>query len=135
MTIRRVYPDEAVKEWDFYESMIAKVAKRARVGVTSEDVLTCLQLGSMQLWRDGERKGVAVTELQHYPLYKVLLIFMVAGRDVREWLAEGQHQLDSFAQSENCSFVEFIGRPGWEKLVEGYGYTEKFLRMRKEIKP
>ena len=133
MTIVRVGPNEAIENWSFYEAKIRKVMRRAASGVNTDDVLTCLQLGNMQLWRDGACKGIAVTEIQVYPQYKVLLIFMVAGEDVRAWLTEGQQQLDSFAQQSGCRFVEFIGRPGWERLLQDHGYTEKFIRMRKEV--
>jgi hypothetical protein len=133
MTIHAVSAREALKEWDFYEAMINKVLRRAHAGTSSEDVLTCLQRGNMQLWRDDARKGVAVTEIQVYPQYKQLLIFMVAGRDVRDWLDEGHQQLDSFARQNGCEYMEFMGRPGWERLMEGYGYNEKFVRMRKSL--
>ncbi len=133
MGIRRVAFDEMLLDWDFYEYQIGRVVRRVRAGCDTEHVLTCLQVGTMQLWRDEARKGIAVTEIQTYPLYRVLLIFMVAGRDVRDLLTDGQQQLDSFAKQSNCKFVEFIGRPGWEKLVDGLGYTEKFIRMRKEV--
>lgn len=133
MSIHRVTADEAIVEWDFYEALIRRVVRRVQAGAGPEDILSCVQMGSMQLWRDGERKGIAVTEIITYPLYKVFLIFMVVGCDFREWLSDGQHQLDSFAKSEGCKFVEFIGRPGWERLCTDFGYTEKFIRMRKEL--
>jgi hypothetical protein len=133
MSIYRVDVRQAIAEWGFYEPLISKVIRRCRAGVSADDVMSCLQIGSMQLWRDGARKGIAVTEIQKLPQYDLLLIFMVAGRDPREWLAEGQHQLDSFARAVGCKFIEFIGRPGWEKLCHEHGYTEKFIRMRKEV--
>jgi len=133
MTIHQVFAPEALGDWDFYEKRIERVMRRSASGVNAEDVLTCLQLGNMQLWRTDNHKGIAVTEIQVYPQYKVLLIFMVAGEDARTWLAEGQQQLDSFAKKSGCKFVELIGRPGWERALRDQGYTEKFIRMRKEV--
>lgn len=133
MTVTRVSAREALEEWDFYEGMINKVIRRVNGGVSAEHVLTCLQQGNMQLWRDSSRKGIGVTEIQTYPEFRTLLIFMVAGEDARAWLTSGQQQLDSFAQKSGCKYVEYIGRPGWERLLRDFGYTEKYIRMRKEV--
>ena len=131
--IIRVDSREALAEWSFYAPFIQRVIDKANSGSSVEDVLTCLQLGSMQLWRDGKRKAVAVTEIQDYPRYRMLLVYMVAGKDVRDWLAEGQQQLDSFAKQSGCKYIEFQGRAGWEKLCRELGYDNKMIRMRKEL--
>lgn len=131
--VLRVFADEALREWDFFEALINRVLKRTRAGTSPDDVLTCIQKGDMQLWCDDERKAICITEIQTYPRFNVLLVYMVAGKDARDWLTEGQRQLDSFAQQSGCRFVEFIGRPGWEAFCRELGYTDKFIRMRKEI--
>ena len=133
MTIYQVSAGEALQNWAFYEKKIKRVLARADSGCTPEDVLTCVQLGSMQLWRDAECKAVGVTEIQTFPLFKVLLVFMVAGEDVRTWLQDGQRQFDSFAKQSGCKYVEFLGRPGWERMLDGFGYGRKMVRMRKEL--
>lgn len=133
MTIVQVPVREAIAEWDFYEKMIGKILRRADVGSTTEDVLTCLQEGKMQLWRDATRRGIAVTQIQVYPLFKVLLIFMVAGRDVQDWLKDGHQQLDSFARDSGCKYVDFIGRRGWAKLVRDFGYDKEFIWLRRTV--
>ena len=133
MSVRQVSPREAITEWDFYERMIGKILRRADVGSTTEDVLTCLQSGKMQLWRDATRKGIAVTQIQVYPLFKVLLIFMVAGRDVQDWLKDGHQQLDSFARDSGCKYMDFIGRKGWAKLVREFGYDKEFIWLRRTV--
>lgn len=133
MSVTRVSAREAIAEWDFYEKAIGKIIRRADVGSTTEDVLNCLQEGKMQLWRDATRRGIAVTQIQVYPLFKVLLIFMVAGRDVRDWLAEGHRVLDSFAADSGCKYVDFIGRKGWAKLVRDFGYDKEFVWLRRTV--
>ena len=131
--LRQVPPDEAIRDWDFYEKQIKRVIERADGGQSPDGVLTCVQLGSMQIWRTLDGRGMAVTELQNYPLYRQLLIYMVAGEGLRDWMHEGHQQLERFAKSNNCTRIEFHGRPGWERWAYDYGYTHKCIRMKKRL--
>lgn len=107
--------------------------ERGHVGQFADDILTHIQTGRMQLWRTVNGKGIAVTELQSYPRFRQLLVFMVAGEDARDWLAEGHKQLEAFAKSQNCQYMIFHGRPGWEPAVRAFGYDAKQIIMRKEL--
>lgn len=131
--IRRIEPGEAVKNWAFYEPLIRSVVERADSGVYPEGVLTCIQCGDMQLWRALKGTGIAVTEIQNFPRYRLLLVFMVAGENAQEWLADGDHQLVAFAKSSGCKYMDFVGRPGWERLCRQFGYDRKQIRMRKDV--
>lgn len=131
--LRQVHPREAIQIWDVFEKRIDRVIARNPIGSTAEDILTCVQNGTMQLWLTASGKGVGVTQVISYPQYRVLLIFIVAGEDVQEWLDAGHHQLDSFAQSQGCAHVDFIGRKGWAKLVADMGYNQEWLMMRRNV--
>ena len=131
--LRLVPPREAIDRWFHFEPLITRVLDRVQGGQWSDDVLTCVQLGSMHLWdiRDGE--AVCITELQNFPRYRQLLIYMVAGEHARDWIASGDRQLTDFAKLHRCKYVVFHGRPGWERYAKRFGYDSKLIIMRKEV--
>lgn len=133
MSIRLVPAREALRDWDMYEERLNRVIERADSPHTSEDILTCVQLGTMQLWRAIDGDGVGVTEVQVFPRYRQLLVYMVAGEDARDWLTGADKQLEAFALSQNCTRMEFHGRPGWAKWCQAFGYEHSSIRMKKEI--
>jgi hypothetical protein len=131
MTIRQVSADEALRDWDFYEERLNRVVERTDSPHGTDDILTCLQLGSMQLWRCVNGDGVGVTELQTYPRYKRLLVYMVAGEHATDWLTGADQQLSDFAISNKCTHMVFHGRPGWAKWCGAFGYVPTLVVMQK----
>lgn len=131
--IRRIRIREAIEDWTYYERQLRRVIEKADSGQSTDDVLSCLQRGTMQLWRSADGTGVALTELQDYPRYRQLLIYMVAGENLSAWMAEGHAALEEFARANACTRIEFIGRPGWEKVLQGFGYNHKLIRMNKRL--
>lgn len=128
-----VPPAVAVAAWGAIEPLIVEVIERAQGGQSPDDVLTCIQTGRMQLWREIDSGTIGLTEILEFPRYKVMLIYMVAGSGARDWIAQGQQQLERFARQHGCKFLEFMGRPGWERLARNLGYGAKLIKMRKEL--
>ncbi len=110
-----------------------RVLKETDGGQASEDVLTSIQFGNMQLWDVLQGRAVCVTEIQAYPRYSQLLVYLVAGADAADWIAKGDAQLTSFAKSQHCKYIVFQGRPGWERYCGRLGYTDKLIMMRKGV--
>lgn len=133
MTLTRVDPAEAVRDWGRYEAQILRVVERVDAPHMPDDILTCVQLGTMQLWRTVDGQAVGVTELQHFPQYSQLLIYMVAGEHAQDWLIGAHQHLETFAISQNCTRMAFHGRPGWAKWCRALGYTHTQIVMTKVI--
>ena len=84
--------------------------------------------------RDGaEIKAIVVTQFKTYPCCKTLLIHLIGGEGVHEWI----HLIDNieeFARNQRASKIEITGRKGWKKLLKDYqeGRTcySKDLQMR-----
>lgn len=131
--IRLVPVAEVIADWAYYEPLIRKVMERADSGHVPDDVLTCVQFGTMQIWRIIGDQGMAVTEIIPFTRYRLFLVYMVAGENAQDWIAKGQQQLEAFAKSQNCTRMEFQGRPGWQRYCSKLGYTDTYVRMRKEI--
>lgn len=128
-----VPPEVAVAAWDAIEPLIVEVIERAQGGQTPDDVLTCIQTGRMQLWREIRSGTIGLTEIQQFPRHRVMLIYMVAGSGAQDWIAHGQQQLERHARQNGCKFIDFMGRPGWERLARNMGYGAKLIKMRKAV--
>jgi hypothetical protein len=133
-TIRLVSPVEAVRDWPRYERQILRVIETMDLPQWPDDVLTCIQQGTMQLWRTVNGDGIGVTELQTFPRYKQLLLYIVAGDNAQDWLTGADQQLEDFAQSHGCKYMAFHGRPGWSKWCAAFGYKHTAVRMAKEVR-
>ena len=109
---------------------LAESAKRSRGRVSVDDILRFLFSGEMQLWvvfdsDTQEAHGHFITEVKQYPQCKMLVIqyaamtpnHMVEIEDLMQQYAK------DYAVRAGCNGIEFIGRPGWKKHAEHYGYT------------
>jgi len=96
----------------------------------------CL-LGQAQLWvyYDDGIKLVKITRIQQYPKAKALVDMITSGHDT---LANGifwemQDEIEHFAESAGCKYIEGIGRPGWERVGKERGYKRHFVVLTKEL--
>jgi hypothetical protein len=46
---------------------------------------------------------------------------------------KGFNMLESFAKDASCSGVEFVGRPGWRKAADKYGYELRSVTYQKML--
>lgn len=131
--LRLMHPADVVKQWGVFEPLVRRVLEHVDGGLYPDDVLTAVQFGSMHLWSILDGQAVCITELQTYPRYRQLLIYLVAGIKAKSWIASGNRQLDAFAKLHNCKYVIFQGRPGWKRYAEPFGYRDEIIMMRKRI--
>lgn len=96
----------------------------------------CL-MGQAQLWIyfDESIKLVKVTRIQQYPKCKALVDMITSGHGALEdgifW--EMQDEIEHFAESNGCSYIEGIGRAGWERIGKDRGYKRHFVVLTKEL--
>lgn len=131
--MRQLDPREVVAKWAYYEPKIRNVLEISRAGQFPIDVLTGIQLGSMQLWDFNDGQAFCVTEIQCFSRYNQLLIFLVGGAYAPDWYATGCQHLEAFARLNDCAYLAFIGRPGWQKYAEATGFKSKQISMRKQL--
>ena len=79
----------------------------------------------MQLWLlTNEDKIVMsmVTQILDYPTgLKVCEVFLLGGKNTKEWLEFAVGKLSKWAKSLGCSSIQIAGRKGWEKVLKGWG--------------
>lgn len=113
--------------------------KWARGRATVDDILRFVLTGQMQLWIGHEENtiyGHVVTEIKEYPQCKMLVVQYCAGEPNHMQYVDDEifDLLDRFAKDTGCSGVEFVGRPGWRKQAEKYGFEVRSVMYQKFFK-
>lgn len=113
--------------------------KWARGRATVDDILRFVFTGQMQLWIGHEENtiyGHVITEIKEYPQCKMLIVQYCAGEPNHMQYVDDEifDLLDRFAKDTGCSGVEFVGRPGWRKQAEKYGFEVRSVMYQKFFK-
>lgn len=102
--------------------------------VTEHSVMEGIFKGNSQLWlaRDSKEEvvGIVVTYLVTYPTTKRLLIHLLGGDDIKEWV-HTISSIEKWAESKGLEGIEIRGRKGWLKLLPDYSC--KTVLMIKEL--
>jgi len=101
-----------------------------------DDILRFVLNGQMQLWavyEDNTIYGHYITEVKKYPQCQMLVVQYCSGEphymETVEEKAFGM--LESFAKDASCMGIEFVGRPGWRKAADKYGYELRSVTYQK----
>ena len=105
-------------------------------------VLQTAKDGKFQIWVLWDKSkatsvekyfGVVVTELIKRKLGKVCHIYIMTGRQRHKWQYLVK-DIEKFAKDEECQMMELIARPGWQKILNNYGYKRTHVVLEKKIK-
>jgi hypothetical protein len=97
---------------------------------TFGDVIDAVQARQAQAW--GTDDAAIVTEIVAYPQQRALRVWLAAGR--LESVLELFHgPVTEFGKAEGCSVAEFVGRPGWERVMTPLGWEKVGIVMRKDL--
>ena len=94
-----------------------------------DDIVRAFYNNTYQLWvvmqNNSELIGFFATEVKMYPQYKMFVVHHMviepnhmAGVEVKI-----QELVSLFAKDHGCAGVEFVGRPGWRRFANKFGYT------------
>lgn len=111
--------------------IMRRVAKACELGGTHTlgDVANAIKAGAAQWWCNGD--GAAVTEIQDWPLVRVLNYWIVAGR-LRDCLRM-QPEIEQWAMAQGCTIATARGRPQWAATVRPYGWEMDSVQFRKPL--
>lgn len=121
--------------WTKVAPVLDRACDRSDGRYAVDDVLAALLRRDMQLWiaaddpSDGAVEAACITEIIAYPREKRCGLVFCAGRAPACWL----HHLDvieAWARDQGCAALELQGRPGWERLLDGWEKTHVLLRKR-----
>ena len=108
---------------------------------TVEDILEMIWSGQTHLWVVFEVEthkiyGHFITEVKQYPQCKMLVVQNCAMEPHTMDNIEPKMQdiAERFAKDCKCSGIEFVGRPGWKRHAEKYGYDVQHVVYQKLFK-
>ncbi len=118
---------------------LAKSEMRSDGRVSKDDLLRLILNDLLQLWvvhENTDIHGFFGLEVKMYPRCKMLTVqycametgTLAAVEDDMMRLAE------DIALKSGCAGIEFIGRPGWKKVVDDHGYAIQSVMYQKFFK-
>jgi hypothetical protein len=118
---------------------LAESEKWSRGRASVDDILRFVLSQQMQLWVVHEENtiyGHVVTEIKEYPRCKMLVVQYCAGESNHMQYVDDEifDLLDRFAKDAGCTGIEFVGRPGWRKQAEKYGFEVRSVMYQKFFK-
>jgi len=118
---------------------LAESEKWSKGRASVDDILRFVLNQQMQLWVVHEENtiyGHVVTEIKEYPRCKMLVVQYCAGEPDHMQYVDDEifDLLDRFAKDTGCSGIEFVGRPGWRKQAEKYGFEVRSVMYQKFFK-
>lgn len=91
------------------------------------DVVEGLKRGEYQFW--SSENSCVITTIDIFPRLKQLTVIIGAG-DLREIDEIIRPVLEEWARHINCDTMLIMGRPGWQRALEGYKRTAVVLEKR-----
>lgn len=124
MRLFSVSPDMLPHAWPVVLPWIEAVCRRPGCDHTSASLLALLTAGEGTLWvihpRIGEPVAAGVTQIRDYQDgWRSCWVLAMGGSRAREWLST-LAVIESQARELGCAVVEFVGRPGWSRLLPDY---------------
>jgi hypothetical protein len=101
-----------------------------------DDLIRFVLNGQMQLWVAYDANSIfghIITEIKTYPQCKMLAIQYCAMEPSRMDEVEDQMQDTAarFAKDAGCVGIEFVGRQGWRRTANKYGYEVQSVMYQK----
>ena len=92
-----------------------------------EHVFQELVAGRMQLWavsKQGKPIATMITQMEHRPAVKTLVVRYLVGRLMGEWVATAHEALQEFARAQQCNAIEAWAREGLRSHLTPLGWSK-----------
>lgn len=138
--IGHVPTQEVNRVWPVVEPYLAKAAALSRGRMAINDIFERLIDGRWSLMvavDGGQIIGALTLRIVSYPRMNILEGLYLAGEVHRyqDWLEPMNRAVDEAARKAGCAKVEFVGLPGWGKMLEATGYERTFVCYEKAVSP
>jgi len=128
--------DDLLLVWPYVTELIDKALNQGSGEYRQEDIYLAVLEQEMQLWiglKGNEVEMLAVTQIVKYPSNRVTMsIVFLAGENLSVWLGE-LDTLEEWARSQGAQGVEFHCRPGFQRILDGYGYEKERVVLQKNL--
>lgn len=77
--------------------------------------------------------GCMITRINHYDAVSALTVEELGGDRFDEWIDQAHAGLVIAAEHEGCKLIECIGRKGWVRKMQAYGWEPKFTTVQLKL--
>ena len=139
MTTAVLIPTENLKEVEqFVLESIEKALKYSGNHFNVNDIYKALLEGEMQLWilwnenKKQNFQGCGVTKILERSNSKALNVFIVTGRNRKQW-QDKMSVVEDYGKQLGCTHIETYARPGWSKLLKNQNYKITHYILEKKL--
>ncbi len=119
---------------------LSEAAARTKGRSSTDDIVRTIFTGQYALWVVFDKgtnrvHGCFVTEVTQFPQCKILTVqHCVIDANHMEPMEERMQEIASkYAADCGCTAISFVGRPGWKKHAEKYGYSANSVTYTKML--
>lgn len=127
-----VDPARVQEVWPHARALIRSAIEYT--GLSSpDDIETDVLYGDQLLWLAWDGRSImaaATTQLVKPIDSKICVLTACAGHDRERWLPLFA-RIEQYAKDEGCKAMRIFGRPGWERVLDGYKKT--FVILEKDL--
>lgn len=131
MKILYVAPDNIGSVWPMFKEYAERVLPLTRKRRCATQFLLDLMKNFEMLWvvvgDEGKVIGFCTSAVTKYDEIQMLQVRMLAGDFFSEWIDDMHDMLEKFARENGCDGLELIGRRGWVRKLERFGWRESFV--------
>ena len=124
--IYKVSRDNLISVLPSVQGMLQDVVDRGCGRFSFWDIASAVDAGEMDLFAviaDNKIIGCGVLKVEQYPQMRVALVLAAAGDNFALWRDEWIAVCRRWAQENNCTQVEMIGRVGWMRELRDVAKT------------
>lgn len=137
MKIVRVAPWEVPNVYHGFTDYISMALEHGHGELSLQSIYNMLVGDLMQLWvvveDDYRPVGCFLTEIRNYAENKTVVIPIMGGSRLEEWLDLMDVEMDKFCKLMNAKYLEVIGRKGWERVLSKYRFKPSYVCLHREV--
>ena len=122
-----------IAAWERSKSFLVDALEHSGNEYTVDDVLQEIEDDHAIFYP--VENGATVFRIVPYPQKRMLRIWLFGGEvgTGRANLTAVMEAADFHAKEHTCDGIELVGRRGWEKVLEPYGYEHRHVMLIKEL--
>lgn len=103
---------------------------------SADDYMAACRASAAQLWMvslAGKLRAVVITEILNFPQHRILVIELMAGEGMEEWVGELDKVMVEGGRNLGCARIRTGGRKGLTKAAVKLGYRQTAVVLEKDL--